>query len=120
MVKLGLDLDLDLDPDPHSENCWNRPEVNNVTGRHFHHFVFNLTPFASNLSYICLSGFGSVFGIPVRIRIHKGPEYGSNLDPDPQHWTVSPPPVVVLHVVLEGEGIRTPLATGVAPHVALQ
>ena len=74
------------------------------------------TPYASNLSYIYLRGSGSVFGI----RIHKGPEYGSNLDPDPQHWTVSPPPVVVLHVVLEGEGIRTPLATGVAPHVALQ
>ena len=45
-------------------------------------YVFNLTPFVSNLSYISLSG--PVFGI--RIRIHKGPEYGSNLDPDPQHW----------------------------------
>ena len=37
-------------------------------------------PCVSNLSYIYLSG--PVFGI--RIRIHKGPEYGSNLYPDPQ------------------------------------
>ena len=27
---------------------------------------------------------GSVFGI--RIRIQEAPEYGSNTDPDPQHW----------------------------------
>ena len=47
------------------------------------------TPFASILSYIYKggTGFGSVFGIQIRIRIHKAPEYGSNtnLDPDPQH-----------------------------------
>ena len=42
-------------------------------------YVLNFTPFASNLSYICLCG--SVFGI----RNQRGPEYGSNLDPDPQH-----------------------------------
>ena len=42
-------------------------------------FFFNLTPLASNLSYFS----GSVFGI--QIRIHKVPEYGSKLDPDPQH-----------------------------------
>ena len=44
---------------------------------------FNLTPFASNLSNIYPPGSGSMLGI--RIRIHKGPEYGSNLDPDSQH-----------------------------------
>ena len=45
-------------------------------------YVFNLTPFAKNVSYIYLCGSGSLFVI--RIRIHKGPEYGSNQDPDPQ------------------------------------
>ena len=25
-------------------------------------------------------------GFGIRIRIYKGPEYGSNLDPDPQHF----------------------------------
>ena len=48
-------------------------------------FVFNLTPFASNLFYF--------YNVWIRIRISKtgqdpGPkvaEYGSNLDPDPQH-----------------------------------
>ena len=43
--------------------------------------VFNLTPFASNFSHFYLFRFGSVF----RKRIHKIAEYGSNLDPDPQH-----------------------------------
>ena len=33
---------------------------------------------------MCRSGSGSVLGI--RIRIQKAPEYGSNTDPDPQHW----------------------------------
>ena len=49
-------------------------------------FVFNLTPFASNLnfSYFYLHGSGSVNEI--RIQIHKVVEYGSTLDPDPQHW----------------------------------
>ena len=42
----------------------------------------NFTPFASYLSYFHLSGSESVFGI--RIRIHKVPEYGSNLDLDLQ------------------------------------
>ena len=46
--------------------------------------VFNLKIFASNLSFIYLAGSGYVFGI--WIRIHKGPEYGSILDPDPQRW----------------------------------
>ena len=42
-------------------------------------YVFNLAPFASKLFY----------PMPVlAVRILKGPEYGSNLDPDPdpQHW----------------------------------
>ena len=40
-------------------------------------FVFNLipVPFASYLSYFHL--------VWIWIRIHKVPEYGSNLDPDP-------------------------------------
>ena len=42
-------------------------------------FVLNITPFTSYLS--CFHLCGSVFGI----RIHKIPEYGSNLDPDPKH-----------------------------------
>ena len=42
--------------------------------------TFILTPFSFELSCIYQSGSGSVFGI----RIHKGPENGSNLDPDPQ------------------------------------
>ena len=46
--------------------------------------VLNLKIFASNLSFIYLAGSGYVFGI--WIRIHKGPEYGSILDPDPQRW----------------------------------
>ena len=41
--------------------------------------IFHLLPFI--YPRICLCGSGSVFGI----RIHKGPEYGSKLDPDPQH-----------------------------------
>ena len=28
---------------------------------------------------------GLVYGIQIRIQIHKAAEYGSNLDPDPQH-----------------------------------
>ena len=48
--------------------------------------LVNRKLFASNLSYIYLSWSGSVFGI--RIRIHKVPEYGSNLELDPQHWYV--------------------------------
>ena len=43
-------------------------------------FILNLTPFASNLSLFFLCG--SVYVI----RMHKVTEYGSNLDPDPQHW----------------------------------
>ena len=35
------------------------------------------------LSYIYICGCGSEFGI--RIRMHKATEYGSNMDPDPQH-----------------------------------
>ena len=45
-------------------------------------YILNLTPFTSILSYIYMSGSGSVFGI----RIQKAPDYGSNTDPDPQHW----------------------------------
>ena len=48
-------------------------------------YVLNLTPFAFILSYaIYMCGSGSVLGI--RIQVHKAPEYGSNTDPDPQHW----------------------------------
>ena len=61
-------------------------------------YVFNLTLFASDFSYIFLriSRSGSAFGIQVRIRIHKGPEYGSilDLDPDPQHWMPRPSPLL--------------------------
>ena len=32
--------------------------------------------------YMC----GSVFVFGIRIRIHKAPKYGSNTNPDPQHW----------------------------------
>ena len=50
--------------------------------------ILNLISFFSILSYIFMCGSGSVFGIPVRIRIRiqEAPEYGSNTDPDPQHW----------------------------------
>ena len=39
-------------------------------------FVFILTHFAFILSHIFICWSGSLF--PIRIRIHKGPEYGSN------------------------------------------
>ena len=44
-------------------------------------YNLNLTSSASILTYICRCGSGSVFG-----RRQKAPEYGSNTDPDPQHW----------------------------------
>ena len=49
-------------------------------------YILHLIPFVSILSFtgIYMSGSGSVCGI--RIRIHKAYEYGSNTDPDPQHW----------------------------------
>ena len=40
-------------------------------------------PKHGNLYYTCMCGSGSVFRI--RILIQKGPEYGSNTDPDPKH-----------------------------------
>ena len=46
----------------------------------------SITTFSSNLSYIYLFGSGSVFGI--WILVLKGPEYGSNFNPDPQRWYV--------------------------------
>ena len=46
--------------------------------------ILNLTSFASILTYICMCGSRSVFRI--QIRIQDAPEYGSNSDPDPQHW----------------------------------
>ena len=46
--------------------------------------ILNLTSFASILTYICMCGSGSVFRI--RIQIQEAPEYGSNTDPDPQHY----------------------------------
>ena len=44
--------------------------------------IFHLLP----LIYLIFTTYqcGSVFGI--RIWILKGPEYGSNVDPDPQRW----------------------------------
>ena len=45
-------------------------------------FKFNLTPFASNLSYFYLCGSRSMFRI--QIQIDKVVEYGSNLDLGPQ------------------------------------
>ena len=48
-------------------------------------FVFNLIPFVSNLSYFYPFGSGSVFRI-IRFRINKVAKFGSNLDPNPQHW----------------------------------
>ena len=59
-------------------------------------YVLNFTPFASNLSYICRCG--SVFGI----RNQRGPEYGSNLDPDPQHCLEDTIPVVECAVPVHG------------------
>ena len=50
-------------------------------------FVVNLERFASSLYHFHLCGSGSVFG--KRIRIHKVPEKGSNLAPDPQNWFYS-------------------------------
>ena len=47
-------------------------------------YILNLLSFAFILSYIYMCGSGSVFGI--RIRIQEAHEYGSNTDPDPQHW----------------------------------
>ena len=44
--------------------------------------VFNLI-----FRVIWMPGSGSVFWI--WIRIQAGPEYGSNTDPDPQHWLLS-------------------------------
>ena len=29
-----------------------------------------------------------IYVFSIRIRIHKGPEYGSNLNPDPQQWSI--------------------------------
>ena len=49
--------------------------------------VNNLIRFASSLYHFHLCGSGSVFG--KRIRIHKVPEKGSNLAPDPQNWFYS-------------------------------
>ena len=46
-------------------------------------FILNLISFAFISFYIYMCGSESVFLI--RIRIHKAPEYGSNMDPDPQH-----------------------------------
>ena len=51
-----------LDPDPHENLCGSE-------------------------TLVCMCGSGYVFGI--RIRIHEAPEYGSNTDPDPQHWLKS-------------------------------
>ena len=47
-------------------------------------YILKFTAFAFILSYIYMCGSGSVFGI--RIRIQEAHEYGSNTDPDPQHW----------------------------------
>ena len=51
-------------------------------------FVLNLTFFACNLYYFYLCESGSVFGIVIRILVHKVAGYWFNLDPDPhpQHW----------------------------------
>ena len=52
------------------------------------YFILNHTSSAFILTYICMSGSGSVFR--VRIRIQEAPEYGSNTDPylDRQHWYI--------------------------------
>ena len=54
-------------------------------------YFLNLAPLAAFLSYFYMCGSGSVFGIPVWIRIHKAPEYGSNTDPQqcPHHMRLS-------------------------------
>ena len=68
-----------------------KKQQENIGARIFFHFFgqlglwivnFCLQPytFASYLSHFDLCGSGSVVGI--RIRIHKVPEYGSNVDPD--------------------------------------
>ena len=44
--------------------------------------LFPQSCFASNLYPILIF-------LPVWIRIHKVPEYGSSLDPDPQHWQLA-------------------------------
>ena len=67
------------------ENCkkkWHQNTFYSVQSLWLVNYFLNLTPFASILSYIYMPG--SVLGI--RILIHKAPEYGSNTDPDPQHW----------------------------------
>ena len=51
--------------------------------------VFNLKTLTSNLFCFYLYESGSVLGL--QIRIHKVPEYRSNLDPDPQ-WQ----PVIIM------------------------
>ena len=95
--------------DPHVINFWkkvflklrkkkfsfkkdlSKKQQENIGARIFFHFFgqlglwivnFCLQPytFASYLSHFDLCGSGSVVGI--RIRIHKVPEYGSNVDPD--------------------------------------
>ena len=52
-----------------------------------HVSILNLTFFASILSYICMCGSLSVFQILIRIQEAPEYRYGSNTDPDPQHWS---------------------------------
>ena len=51
-------------------------------------FVFKLTHLVSYFSYFYRYGSGSWSIFRIRIRIHKVPDYGSNLDPDPHTLTI--------------------------------
>ena len=52
-------------------------------------FVFvDPDPYWIRIHELFGSGSGSV--LRIRIRIHKAPKYGSNTDPDPQHWLMDP------------------------------
>ena len=66
-------------------------------------FFLNLTSFAVILilNFFCMFGAGSVPGIP---NTDPGPEspwiriqYGSNTDPNPQHWYVFKNIILVIH-----------------------
>ena len=48
-----------------------------------------------------------IFGI--RTWVHKAPEYGSNTDPDPHHWSVHKVPVVSVYLSLFPSRLIPPL-----------
>ena len=66
ILNYGPILDMDQDPGLHMLSIMKK-------------IVLNLSHFASNLSNLS----GSIF----EMQIHEVAKFGSNLDPDPQHWS---------------------------------